>query len=175
MEVNSSNKNAAAVLVILSEFDTGDHVLLTQRAAQMTVHAGEVAFPGGRWEPGDVCLKHTALRETYEEIGLAAEHIEIIGQLPVGHTRHQAEVTPYVGRVSHNVKLVVNKGELESYFWVPVGFFIDDSRVRTDSFHYRGKEFWAPAYSYDGYLIWGFTARILVALLDRFYGVTIAK
>jgi len=175
VEVDLSNSDAAAVLVILTEFDTGDHVLLTQRASQLKVHAGEVAFPGGRWEPGDVCLKHTALRETYEEVGLAADHIEIIGQLPAGHTRHQAKVIPYVGRVPNNVILTVNKAELDSYFWVPISFFIDDSRERTDSFHYRGREFWAPAYTFGGYLIWGFTARIIVALLDQFYGVIIAK
>ena len=175
MEVELNKRDAAAVLVILTEFDTGDHVLLTQRASQLKIHAGEVAFPGGKWEPGDVCLKQTALRETHEEIGLAADCINIIGQLPTGHTRYQSEVTPYVGRVSNNVILTVNKSELDSFFWVPISFFIDDTRVRTDSFHYRGMEFWAPAYTYDGYLIWGFTARILVALLDRFYGVTLAK
>ena len=170
-----AGENGAAVLVILAEFEGADHVLLTQRAARLKAHAGEVAFPGGKWEPGDTCLKQTALRETYEEIGLESDRIEIVGQLPTGHTRYQSSVTPYVGRVSSNVSLLVNKAELESFFWVPISFFIEDVRVRTDVFYYRGEEFWAPAYTFEGYLIWGFTARMMVVLLERYYGVTIVK
>lgn len=161
----------AAVLVLLSEFTSGDHVLLTKRADHLSSHGGEIAFPGGKWEQADADLRVTALRESHEEVGLAPELVEIVGELPIAMTRYQTSVMPYVGRVANDVKLLANKAELDSYFWVPIDFFGDGSCLRVDVFDHFGKEVRVPAYLFGEHVIWGVTARILVDLLDKVYGI----
>ena len=166
-----NKSDRAAVLVLLSEFTSGDHVLLTKRADHLSSHSGEIAFPGGKWEQGDESLRTTALRESHEEVGLAPELVEILGELPVSMTRYQTSVMPYVGRVANDVKLTANKAELDTYFWVPIDFFGDDSCLRIDVFNHFGKEIRVPAYLFGEHVIWGVTARILVDLLYQFYGI----
>ena len=86
----------AAVLFPIVLRDGGHTVLLTQRTAHLRDHAGQISFPGGRVEPEDASPVHTALRETEEEIGLAREHIEVLGFLPEYRTGTGFQVTPVV-------------------------------------------------------------------------------
>lgn len=159
----------AAVLVALAGSGEDERILLTQRAAHLTMHSGEVAFPGGMQEPQDASLRHTALREAHEEVGLRPELVSVVGQLPRASTRSGICVTPFVGRVLEDVELVANLSELESFFWVPTAFLLEDNRLRTDIFQSAAGEHWAPVYNYLGYTIWGFTARVLVEFVNRFW------
>jgi len=162
-------KNQAAVLIAINARDDGDELLLTKRAAHLSLHSGEVAFPGGKWELGDVDLCETALRESHEEVGLKPSRVNVIDQLPMSLTRGGMKVTPYVGRIDCSGGLCANPGELESLFWIPVTFLLEDRRARTDVFELGGTEYWAPVYEWAGYTIWGFTARVLVEFLNRHY------
>lgn len=169
-------RNQAAVLIAINEAADGqEFVLLTERAKHLSIHSGEVAFPGGKWESEDSSLLDTALRESHEEVGLAPSRVNIIEQLPVSHTRQGISVTPYVGRVESKDGLVANVDELQSLFWVPIDFLLKDRRERTDIFTVEGREYWSPVYDWMGYTIWGFTARVMVDFLNRVYGQDIQR
>ncbi len=169
-------RNQAAVLIAITEAADGqEFVLLTERAKHLSIHSGEVAFPGGKWESEDSSLLDTALRESHEEVGLAPSRVNIIEQLPVSHTRQGISVTPYVGRVESRDGLVANIDELQSLFWVPIDFLLKDIRERTDIFTVEGSEYWSPVYDWMGYTIWGFTARVMVDFLNRVYGQNIQR
>ncbi|WNO10115.1 CoA pyrophosphatase [Teredinibacter sp. KSP-S5-2] len=168
----------AAVLIALCDSPdrhSGDHLLLTLRARHLNLHSGEVAFPGGKWEEGDIDLQATALRESYEEVGLRQESLEVIDQLPVAYTRKGMCVTPFAARVTEYHPLEANSDELDDLFWVPVEHFIEDRRVKTDVFRIQQRTYWAPVYEYGGYTIWGFTARVLVEFVNRHYNAGVTR
>ncbi len=145
-------------------------LLYTLRAPHLTRHAGEVAFPGGMWEPGDTSLIDTALRETWEEIGLPAAAVELLGAWHPRHTLAGTLVHPFVGLVTDAWPLKPDPGELDAIFQVPLAAFEEGLQVRTDCFERQGKILHVPAYHYQHYEIWGFTAaltRDLLQLLAR--------
>lgn len=157
----------AAVLVAITDHASHPEIILTQRSAQLTHHAGEVSFPGGLWEPGDADLIATALRESEEETALPPSAVDICGVMPARYTRRQQLVVPVVGVVPHDLTLRPNPGELDAIFKVPLAYFADDPRAYTDVFQIGGQRYRIPAYQIEQYLLWGFTAGTLVSLLRR--------
>ncbi|WP_237065994.1 NUDIX hydrolase [Microbulbifer guangxiensis] len=156
----------AAVLLALTD-EPDPEVILTLRSQHLSTHSGEVSFPGGRWEPGDRSLKYTALRETEEEIGLPPEEVRILGPLWPRSTRWNVRVTPWLGVVSADVELYPNPGELDAIFRVPLSFFLEDPRIRTDRITIDEHAIYLPAYQFQDYEIWGFTAGILTEFLVK--------
>lgn len=167
--------NEAAVLVPVTDHPREPHIVLTKRADHLSSHGGEVSFPGGKWEPADSSLVVTALRESEEEIGLAPAAVEVINVQPHMYSLWGIKVTPYVGIIPHDVELQANPDELHSVFRVPVEFFLEDRRTRTDVYYNNDREWWSPVYHYGGYKIWGLTARILVDFLNRGWGAGIER
>lgn len=159
--------NQAAVLIAVTDHPSDPDIIFTLRAQHLSTHSGEVSFPGGKWEDSDENLLHTALRESEEEIGLKPEYVEVLASLEPRKTRLGIQVTPFVGLVPADTTLVPNFSELDAIFRVPVSFFLADKRIRTDLYKQRERDFWAPAYEFNGYEIWGFTANILVTFLNR--------
>ncbi|MBN3564007.1 CoA pyrophosphatase [Aliamphritea spongicola] len=155
----------AAVLVALTKSDD-PQVVLTRRTMHLSSHGGEVAFPGGKKDFEDADLLTTALREAHEEVGLPPERVEVLGVLSQAMSKHGLRVTPYVGLIDPDTDLTPNPAELDEIFTVPLRFFLEDKRHRTDAFKYRGKTHYVPAYEYQGNIIWGLTACILVELLN---------
>lgn len=129
---------AAAVLVPLVERPSGLTVLLTERASQLSTHAGQVAFPGGRVDPEDVDVQAAALREAREEIDLPSDHVEVIGQLPVYVTGTQFIVTPVVALVRPGFVLHPNPHEVAHAFEVPLGFLMDPAHHRRHRLEWDG-------------------------------------
>lgn len=173
---SDQNKNKAAVLIAISQKEGGEEsVLLTLRSANLSSHSGEVSFPGGKWEAQDASLLDTALRESHEEVGLCPTRVNIIKELPESATRQGVSVKPFVGRIDSPEGLVINGGELQSLFWVPMAYLIKDMRVRTDIFEVMGREYWSPVYSWMDYTIWGFTSRVLVDFMNQVYGQNIGR
>lgn len=142
-------------------------IILTRRARHLSSHSGEVSFPGGKWDETDRSLAMTALRESEEEIGLPPSAVEVINVQSPHYSKHGIKVTPYVGIVPPDIPLQPNPHELDAIFSVPVEFFLEDRRTQTDVFINRGQEWWAPVYHYEGFKIWGLTARVLVEFLNR--------
>ncbi len=164
-ELSGSFEQEAAVLIAITRDSERPEVILTKRADHLSAHSGEVAFPGGKWEADDQTLLDTALRETEEEIGLPAQKVQVLGALPPHYSKGMIKVTPFVGLVDADIELTPNPDELDSIFRVPLAFLIDDKRLRTDIFDKTNNTFWAPAYLYQGFEIWGFTARVLKTFL----------
>lgn len=174
MASKSSVPEAAVLLALLND-GREDRVLLTQRSHTLREHPGEVAFPGGRREQDDNDLYHTALRECHEEVGIDAVHFEFVMGLSEHRTRAGAKVSPYVARLASAPELTLNKHEIAAAFWVPLSLFAEDKRSYTHVFQTSSGEYWAPVYHYEGYEIWGFTARVLVTFVNSYMGGNIRR
>ncbi len=170
-----SLEKPAAVLVAITDEPNDPKVILTRRADTLSSHSGEVSLPGGKWELEDPSLEHTALREAEEEIGLNPEQVEVLGPLPMLQTWRGVNVAPYVGVVPRNLIHTPNPGELDAIFEVPVRFFLSDQRIRTDVFQRSIGHTWSPAYQFEDYEIWGFTARLLISLFNDALGSNIER
>ncbi len=157
---------AAAVLVPLVDRVGGMTALFTQRTGHLANHPGQISFPGGHMDPGDVTPEETALRETEEEVGIERRHIEIIGRLDLYTTRTGFAVTPVVGLVQPLFEITPDAHEVEEVFEVPLGFLMDPSNHERHSREHMGvvREFYAMPY--NGYYIWGATAGMLINLYD---------
>ena len=160
---------AAAVLVPIVRHPRPT-VLLTQRTAHLSSHAGQVAFPGGRTDPGDRNAEATALREAHEEVGLPPDRVEIVGRLPDYLTGTNYRVTPVVGLVEPGVALTLQPNEVADAFEVPLDWLMDPAfhcRHRVDLGDNRFRRFWSmPWTTGEGasareYFIWGATAAML--------------
>jgi 8-oxo-dGTP pyrophosphatase MutT (NUDIX family) len=158
-----SNITAASVLIPLVLRPEGLAMLLTQRTAHLTDHAGQISFPGGRAEDYDSSPIETALRETAEEIGLDRRHIEIIGTLPDYVTGTGYRVTPVVGLITPPFELVPDANEVAEIFEVPLAFLMDAGNHRRLSFDLPEgagrRSFYAMPY--ERFFIWGATAGML--------------
>ncbi len=156
---------AAAVLVPLVMREGGVQVLLTRRTEHLRDHAGQISFPGGRVEEGDADAWATALREAEEEIGLAAEWVEPIGQLPRYQTVTAYEVQPCVALLRPGFVLRLDEGEVAEAFEVPLGFLMDPARHQRHRVRLPGvdREFLSMPWQHEGreYFIWGATAAML--------------
>lgn len=159
---------AASVLVPLVERDGGLTVLLTQRTAHLRDHAGQISFPGGRAESDDEDAVATALREAAEEIGLARQHIDVIGSLPEYRTVTCFDVTPVVALVRPPFELALDTHEVAEAFEVPLIFLMTPAHHQRHSFEFPGyrREFlsmpWPrPDGRREPYFIWGATAAML--------------
>ncbi len=152
----------AAVLVPL--YDQPSGVLLTRRAAGLRRHAGQVAFPGGRIDPGDASAEAAALREAQEEIGLHASDVAVLGRLPALVTGTGFHVTPVVGLVAGRPILCPRASEVASIFWLPMDVLRDPRAPCKQTAQLLGtaREFWV--WPHEQEYIWGATAAILVEL-----------
>ncbi|PZU44788.1 MAG: coenzyme A pyrophosphatase [Microbacterium sp.] len=144
-------------------------VLLLARAATLRSHPGQVAFPGGRLDPGDDGPVAAALREAREETGLDPSGVEVLGSLPevpLEFSGHR--VTPVLAWWRHPSPVhVVDVAESAAVFRAPVADLLDPRRrgvtvIRRDGLEWRG-----PAFEVDGHLVWGFTGILLDSLFDR--------
>ena len=155
----------AAVLVTLVAGAPGLPVLLTERATDLKHHAGQVAFPGGRREAHDSEPVATALRETEEEIGLAARHVEVVGCLEDYIVVTGYRITPVVALVRPGFDLSLDLGEVAGTFEVPLSFVLDARNLRWIERHYAGVPLQVAEFDYEGRRVWGATAAMLVALV----------
>jgi 8-oxo-dGTP pyrophosphatase MutT (NUDIX family) len=155
---------AAAVLIPVIAQAQGLTVLFTQRTQHLKSHSGQVSFPGGRAEPGDASAEFTALREAEEEIGLAPERVEILGRLPEYHTRTGFRVTPVIGLIQPPLELAPDPREVESVFEVPLSFLLEPGNRQRRTREFQGTSVGFYVFEYQGHMIWGATAGMLVNL-----------
>jgi 8-oxo-dGTP pyrophosphatase MutT (NUDIX family) len=156
----------AAVLVPLVDHPDGMTVLLTQRTAHLSAHAGQISFPGGRIEEDDVDAVAAALRETEEEVGLPRDRVSVVGRLDTYLTGTGFEITPVVGIVAPPYPVAIDPFEVAEAFEVPLSYILDGrnhQRVERQSGAHRRVFFVLP---YQGRNIWGATAGILVNLAE---------
>ena len=154
----------AAVLVPVVRRDAGLTILFTQRTDHLYDHAGQISFPGGRTEAHDQSPAATALRETFEEIGLPPSHVEVLGLLPEYTTVTGYHVTPVVGLVSSPPILRLDAFEVAEAFEVPLKFFLDPGNHQRNTLQYQGRTRHYYAMPFEQRYIWGATAGMLMNL-----------
>jgi 8-oxo-dGTP pyrophosphatase MutT (NUDIX family) len=158
----------AAVLIAVVDHPEPT-VLLTQRAAHLNDHAGQISFPGGKIDATDGSPLDAALREACEEIGLGREFIDPIGYLDLYATSFGFRILPTVARVEPGFRLRINAAEVDEAFEVPLAFLMNPENHQLHSKEFRGiaRSFYAMPFA-ERY-IWGATAGILRVLYERIY------
>jgi 8-oxo-dGTP pyrophosphatase MutT (NUDIX family) len=164
----TATKPAAVLIPIVDRSEP--MVLLTLRTQELTNHAGQVAFPGGKIDPADASPVAAALREAKEEIGLAPTLVEPLGYLDLYLTFTGFRILPTVARVTPDFKLTLNPWEVTEAFEVPLAFLMTPANHQRQSRDWRGitREFYAMPF--ENRYIWGITAGILRNLYERIYG-----
>jgi 8-oxo-dGTP pyrophosphatase MutT (NUDIX family) len=159
----------AAVLIGLVERDGVLHVLLTQRASALRVHSGQIAFPGGKMDPEDASPAATAIREAWEEIGIAPERIEVLGYLGAYLSGSGFRIVPVVARLHEPLAMTLNPDEVVETFEVPFSFVMSEANHQLREREWKGgpRKFYAVPYGERN--IWGITAGILRVLYERLY------
>ncbi|MGJ4883737.1 MULTISPECIES: CoA pyrophosphatase [unclassified Bradyrhizobium] len=142
-------------------------VLLTQRSPNLSSHAGQIAFPGGKIDVTDASPLDAALREAEEEIGLDRSFVDPIGYLDVYGTAFGFRILPTVARVRPGFTLKINEGEVDDAFEVPLAFLMDPANHQLHSKEFRGMERSYYAMPFAERYIWGATAGILRVLYER--------
>lgn len=158
----------AAVLILVRTGADEPHVVFTERTHQVEHHKGQVSFPGGACDDEDESLEATALRETYEEIGVRPDDVRLLGRLDDMVTVSNFRVTPFVGAIApesaYDYKL--NDEEVASIVEVPLSFLLDEQNMELEVREHGGREVLVPAFAYGGHRIWGATARMLHQLIE---------
>ncbi|WP_085219452.1 CoA pyrophosphatase [Allosphingosinicella indica] len=157
---------AAAVLVAITD-RAEPGVLLTLRTEGLRRHAGQVAFPGGRVDPGDADAVAAALREAEEEIALPPAAVDLIGLADPYRTITGFAVTPVLGVVPPDLPLVAEPGEVAAIFEVPLAHILDPAHHRLQSVFWQGAPRTFYEIDWDGQRIWGATAAMIVNLSRR--------
>ena len=144
-------------------------VLLTQRSPNLSSHAGQIAFPGGKIDATDSSPLDAALREAEEEVGLSREFVEPVGYLDLYGTAFGFRILPTVAKVRPGFELTINQFEVDDAFEVPLSFLMNPTNHQVHSKEFRGMERFYYAMPFAERYIWGATAGILRVLYERIY------
>ena len=162
----SNDAVRAAVLVGLVERSSGFNILLTERAAHLNSHPGQVSFPGGRIEDCDKNPADAALREACEEVGLKGEHATVVGCLESVFTQTGFLVTPVVTFVSPEFQAVPDPTEVSEVFELPLDFVMNKEKRQLTYRKRFGLRMRSYEFLYGKHRIWGTTAAIIVRFLE---------
>ncbi|MBW8283436.1 MAG: CoA pyrophosphatase, partial [Rhizobium sp.] len=159
----------AAVLVPVVDDPDGAKVILTQRTATLRKHSGQIAFPGGGIDEGDLSPEVAALREAREEIGLDPAFVETVGRLPQYLSATGFRIIPVLSVVKRGFVITPNPDEVDAVFEVPLSFLMDPDNHQRDSRMWQGivRHFYVMPYGERH--IWGITAGIIRTVYERLY------
>ncbi len=174
IRVEDNTRRPSAVLIPIYYQAGEHHILFTKRTELVHHHKGEISFPGGGFHPDDGSLLHTALRESYEEIGLAPQDVVVLGELDDMLTKGSPYIiTPFVGSILPEYKFKISDFEIAELIEIPIQALLAEGCRREDPIETIGGRQVIPyVYAYRGKLITGATARILKQFLEIFVQVT---
>ncbi len=175
--LNCDRTVAASVLIPLFFKDGQEYILYTKRSETVDTHKGQISFPGGVKDRSDKDFTETALRESYEELGLLREDIEVLGALDDMHTSTTGyTIYPLIGIIPYPYKFKINYDEIDEILEVPLTFLLDKKNYIEDrDYLYRGKPYHYRAFVFGKHHIWGTTAGITRQFLDLFFDWTQEK
>ena len=159
-----SETSAAVLVLLLEEADGAVNLLLERRADDLSNHAGQFAFPGGATDPVDRSPEETALREAHEEVGITSEDVEILGRLATLRTPTRFVITPVVGAATGPLGLHPSPAEVARILRLPASLLLDPRNFRLVPRRSHGLLIWSTSLVHEGDVIWGATARMLLAL-----------
>jgi 8-oxo-dGTP pyrophosphatase MutT (NUDIX family) len=165
MEIEAPHLKRAAVLVPLVPNEHGWSLLFSLRSVNLTAHSGQISFPGGGVNPGEA-LEAAAIREAHEEVGIAAERVEIIGRLDDLVTHSGFLVAPFAGVIDQRIDYVLQSSEVDEVFEVPIEALLSPQQPEVSYVTFRNKRYPVYYYRYERHEIWGLTGRILKHFLD---------
>lgn len=156
---------SAAVLIAMTDrADPG--ILLLHRPSNMRAHPGQIAFPGGKLEPGETAVSG-ALREAHEELGIRCDDVRVIGASDLYQTGSGYEVTPVLGVVPADIRIHPNPAEVAQWFEAPAAFLLDPANHRQQSMEWEGRPHTFLEITWQDHVIWGVTAAIISNLSKR--------
>ena len=161
LRVGATGPVPASVLIPIVARAGGLTVLFTERTAHLNDHAGQVSFPGGSAEPGDIDAIDSALRESEEEIGLARRHVEVIGRLPDYPTITGFMVAPIVALVFPPFDLMLDAFEVAEAFEAPLAFLMNPGHHERREIVFDGEVRHFTAMPHGDHFIWGATAAMI--------------
>jgi 8-oxo-dGTP pyrophosphatase MutT (NUDIX family) len=151
----------AAVLIPMVWHESGPTVLLTRRNLQLPTHAGQVSLPGGKQDRDDADAVATALRETWEEVGLEPQRVRVLGQLARYVTITGFHVSPVVGLIQPPVEWRPNPREVDGVFEVPLELVLDPAAYLAETYERDGRRGQVWVLDYRPERVWGATAAML--------------
>ena len=165
--VVDASRVSAAVLIHIYYKQGEYYTLFTKRTETVQDHKGQISFPGGAYEKKDETLANTALRECSEEIGLASEAVELLGELDdFATTTSGYIISPFVAAIPWPYRFKADPIEVESIIEVPIAALLAKDCLRPETRITNGRAATSYDYHYQGTIIWGATARILSHFLD---------
>ncbi|MBU0516292.1 MAG: CoA pyrophosphatase [Proteobacteria bacterium] len=164
--VENKSLKRAAVLVPFVIKHGELHLVYTRRTEEVEHHPGQVSFPGGMKDREDPDLLSTALRETWEEIGVDPEAVTVWGELDHIVTVTRFVVSPYVGLLDWPDEFALNPAEVARVIEVPLEHILHGDHFRERMIDWDGVALTSPAFKWDGELVWGATARISKNLIE---------
>lgn len=167
LRIQGATPRHAAVLAPLYAREGKPYLLFTRRSSDLRAHSGEISFPGGSRDPMDISLAHTALRESYEELGLEQQSVTLLGAMPPAYTVvSNFLVTPYVGWLGEGLPtLNPQASEVAEIIEAPVSALDDELIYHTEMWSRGGEAHTVHFYDLGPYRIWGLTGRLLHELL----------
>ncbi|WP_394191621.1 NUDIX hydrolase [Pseudoalteromonas atlantica] len=154
-------RRASAVMLPLIDIQNSAHILLCKRPSYLKHHPGEICLPGGKRELNDKNLRHTALRELYEELNIGESQINVVGQLPEYSTLTGFTITPFVGVLTPQTQWLNDPNEVAESFLIPISALIDTKNWQPLAFQRFGKIITLEGFSTEHGLLWGATASII--------------
>jgi 8-oxo-dGTP pyrophosphatase MutT (NUDIX family) len=166
-ELSVPGRRLAAVLAPLYCHNGEYGLIFTKRTDTLYYHRGQISFPGGGFEPEDVSLQYTALRESAEEIGLHPDHVHLLGQLDDLLTNNSNYlVRPFVGAIPYPYPFILDSRETASLIEVPLRFLRQHNPAGEEIRVHEGRTVRSLFFDYEGHTIWGATAKIVKQFLD---------
>jgi len=157
----------SAVMIIMEEIENDYQIYLTLRSSNLNSHKGQISFPGGRADEGETVIE-TALRETYEEIGINKNELQIIGELSTLFVPpSNSIISPVVSLVHSKPNISINPDEVEEYFTSQFSYFTNEANIITENWTLNGKDVVVPLWHlHPKTPLWGATAIILSELIE---------
>ena len=169
--IKDAHLTPSAVLLLLYKKDGDCCILFTKRTENVTYHKGQICFPGGGYQEEDGTARITALRESFEEIGLRGKDVEILGKLDETTTVSHFIISPFIGAIPYPYEFNLSHSEVDELLRVPISTLINENNPSEQFAIGNGECLPVYTYRYKNHLIWGATARILRQFLQLFFQV----